>query len=145
MFSRKSLIFLKRSLVFPILLFSSIPLHCSLKKAFLCLLAILWSPAFSSVYLSLSLLFFSQLFVSPPQTIILPFCICFSCGWSLSLSPVQCHEPLSIVSQVHFNLEFTKIVWCSRLIPTVLGLKGSLSSGALRCPYFQKEHLLLNN
>ena len=29
-----SLIFLKRSLVFPILLFSSISLHCSLKKAF---------------------------------------------------------------------------------------------------------------
>jgi len=32
------LIFLKRSLVFPILLFSSISLHCSLKKAFLSLL-----------------------------------------------------------------------------------------------------------
>ena len=36
-----SLIFLKRSLVFPILLFSSISLHWSLKKAFLSLLAIL--------------------------------------------------------------------------------------------------------
>jgi len=36
-----SLIFLKRSLVFPILLFSSISFHCSLKKAFLFLLAIL--------------------------------------------------------------------------------------------------------
>ena len=39
-----SLIFLKRSLVFPILLFSSIPLHWSLRKAFLSLLAILWIP-----------------------------------------------------------------------------------------------------
>ena len=36
-------IFLKRSLVFPILLFSSISLHCSFKKAFLSLLAILWN------------------------------------------------------------------------------------------------------
>ena len=38
-----SLIFLKRSLVFPILLFSSISLHWSLRKAFLSLLAILLS------------------------------------------------------------------------------------------------------
>ena len=41
-----SLIFLKRSLVFPILLFSSISLHWSLRKAFLSLLAILWNSAF---------------------------------------------------------------------------------------------------
>jgi len=41
-----SLIFLKRSLVFPILLFSSIYLHWSLRKAFLSLLAILWNSAF---------------------------------------------------------------------------------------------------
>jgi len=37
-----SLIFLKRSLVFPILLLSSISLHWLLRKAFLSLLAILW-------------------------------------------------------------------------------------------------------
>ena len=43
--------------------------------------------------LCLSLLFFSQLFVRPPQTAILPFCISFS--WSLP--PVRCHEPPSIV------------------------------------------------
>ena len=49
-----SLIFLKRSLVFPILLFSSISLHCSLKKAFSSLLAILWKSAFNGVYLSLA-------------------------------------------------------------------------------------------
>ena len=48
------LIFLKRSLAFPILLFSSISLHWSLKKAFLSLLAILWNPAFKWVYLSFS-------------------------------------------------------------------------------------------
>ena len=45
-----SLIFLKRSLVFPILLFSS--MHWSLRKAFLCLLAILWNSVFEWVYLS---------------------------------------------------------------------------------------------
>ena len=44
-----SLIFLKRSLVFPILLFSSISLHWSLRKAFLSLLAILWNSAFKWV------------------------------------------------------------------------------------------------
>ena len=43
-------IFLKRSLVFPILLFSSISLHCSPKKAFFSPLAILWNSAFSWVY-----------------------------------------------------------------------------------------------
>ena len=46
-------IFLKRSVVFPILLFSSISLHCSV-KAFLSLLALLWNSAFRWVYLSLS-------------------------------------------------------------------------------------------
>ena len=49
-----SLIILKRSLVFPILLFSSISLHWSLRKAFLSLLAILWNSAFKWVYLSFS-------------------------------------------------------------------------------------------
>ena len=39
----KSLIFFKRSLVFPTLLFSSISLHCSLRKAFLSVLDILWN------------------------------------------------------------------------------------------------------
>ena len=48
------LIFLKRSLVFPILLFSSISLHWSLRKAFLSLLAFLGNPAFIWVYLSFS-------------------------------------------------------------------------------------------
>ena len=47
-----SLIFLKRSLVLPILFFPSIFLDWSLRKAFLSLLAILWNSAFKSVYLS---------------------------------------------------------------------------------------------
>ena len=49
-----SLIFLKRSLVFPLLLFSSISLHWLLRKVFLSLLAILWNSAFKWVYLSFS-------------------------------------------------------------------------------------------
>ena len=54
-------IFLKRYLVFPILLFSSISLHVSLRKAFLSLLALLWNSAFKWLYLS-SLLCASFLF-----------------------------------------------------------------------------------
>ena len=65
----------KRSLVFPILLFSSISLHWSLRKAFLSLLAILWNSAMIYIYifpflLCLSLLFFSQLFLSQGDQII---------------------------------------------------------------------------
>ena len=56
-----SLIFLKRSLVFPIPLFSSISLQRSLRKAFLSLLAILWNSVFKCVYLSFSPLLFASL------------------------------------------------------------------------------------
>ena len=56
-----SLIFLKRSVVFPILLFSSLSLHWSLRKAFLSLLVILWNSAFKWVYLSFSPLLFASL------------------------------------------------------------------------------------
>ena len=60
-YSLLSLIFLKRLQVFPILLFSSISLHWSLRKAFLSLLAILWNSAFKCVYLSFSPLLFTSL------------------------------------------------------------------------------------
>ena len=93
-----------RSLVFPILLLSSISLPWLLRKAFLSLLAILWNSSFRCLYLSFfffcfSLIFFSQLFVKPAQTTILFFYISFPWRWSWSLSPVQCQEPLSIVHQ----------------------------------------------
>ena len=79
-----SLIFLKRSLVFPILLFSS----SSLKDHWgrLSYLSLLFFGTLHSnryifpFFLCLLLLFSSQLFVRPPQTIILPFCISFSGG-----------------------------------------------------------------
>ena len=57
-------IFLKKSLAFPILLFSSISLHQSLRKAFLSLLAVLWNSAFRWIYLSFSPLCFASLLFS---------------------------------------------------------------------------------
>ena len=64
-----SLIFLKWSLVFPILLFPSISLHWSLRKTFLSLLAILWDSAFTWVYLSFSSLPLASLFPNLKHTI----------------------------------------------------------------------------
>ena len=97
------LIFLKRSLDFPILLFSCISLHWLPRKGFLSRLAFLWNSAFKLVYFSfflcLSLFSYLQLFVRPPQTTVLPFCISFPWGRSWSLPPVQCHELQSIVLQ----------------------------------------------
>ena len=105
-------IFLKRSLVFPILLFSSLSLHWSLRKAFLSLLALLWNSAFKWEYLCFSLFFFSQLFVRPPQRAVLLFCISFPWGWSWSLPSVQCHEPPSIVHQALCNIALYSIGPC---------------------------------
>ena len=59
-----SLIFLKRSPVCPILLFTSISLHWSLRRAFFFLLAILWNSAFKWVCLSFSPLPFASLLSS---------------------------------------------------------------------------------
>ena len=85
-----SLSFLKRLLVFPILLFSSFSLHWLLRKAFLSLLAILWNSAFRWEYLSFSpLLFTSLLFTAicrPPQTAILAKRIVTVSQWPLILS-----------------------------------------------------------
>ena len=81
-----SVIFLKRSLVFASLLFS----------LFLCIdhwgrvsyLSLLFFGTLHShgyifpFLLCFSLPFFSQLFVRPPQTAVLVFCISFSWGWS---------------------------------------------------------------
>ena len=58
------LIFLKRFLAFLILLFSSIFLHWSLRKAILSLLAVLWNSAFKWIYLSFSPLPFASFLFS---------------------------------------------------------------------------------
>ena len=86
--SRVRLIFLKRSLVFPILLFSSV---CTdhwrrLSYLFLLFFRTLHSNAYIFPFLlCFSLLFFSQLFVSPPQTAILLVCISLGDGLDLCL------------------------------------------------------------
>ena len=69
-------IFLRRSLLFPILLFSPVSLHCSLKKASdlsWLLSGTLHSVGYIFPLLScFLLLFFPQLFVRPPQITTLP-------------------------------------------------------------------------
>ena len=97
------LIFLKRSLVFPIVLFSSISLHCSLKKTFLSLLffGTLHSNRYIfSFLLCLSLLFSSQLFVRPRQTTILSTYISFSCEWFWSLLQTSIHSSSGTLSDL---------------------------------------------
>ena len=86
-----SLIFLKRSLVFLILFF---PLFLCIdhwgRLSYLSLLffGTLHSGGYIFPFLlGLLLLFFSQLFVRPPKTTILPFCISFSWGWFWPLTP----------------------------------------------------------
>ena len=97
--------FLEEFTVFPILLFSSISLPWSLRKAFLsCHYLELFIQKGISFLFSFAFSFFSQLFVRPPQTMILPFCISLSWGWSWSLPPVQCHKPLSIVLQALYQV-----------------------------------------
>ena len=71
------LIFLRRSLVFPVPLFSSISLHWSLRKSFLYLLGILWNSALKWIYLSFAFSFSSFL----------------SCLWGLLRQPF-CLFPL---------------------------------------------------
>ena len=94
--------------IFPILLFSSISLHCSLMKA-LSLIAILWNSAFSRVYLSLcplpflSLLYLAICKFSSDNHF--AFLLSFSWGWFWSLPPVQCHEPSSIVLQALYRIQ----------------------------------------
>ena len=110
------LILLKRSLVFPILLF--LLFLCTdpwgrLSYLFLLFLWTLHSNGYIfPILLCLSLLFFSQLYVRPPQTTILPFCISFSWGCSWSLLPVQFQEPLSIILQAFFLSQCVSLtVW----------------------------------
>ena len=87
-----SLIFLKRSLVFPNLMFSlflCIDHWGRLSYLFLLFSGTLRSDAYIFPFLlCFSLLFFSQLFVRPPQTAILLFLHFFSMG--IVLTPVSC-------------------------------------------------------
>ena len=96
--------FLKRSLVFPTLLFSCISLHWLLRKAVLSLLAI-QNSAFRWVYFSfsslpLASLLFSAIYKASSEA----FCNSFSWVWSWSLPTVQCHKPPSIDLQALYQI-----------------------------------------
>ena len=71
----------KRSLVFPILLFSSNSSHWSLRKAFLSLLAIPWNSALKWVYLSFSPLLFNSLLLTAICKIMLMEKKCKKAKW----------------------------------------------------------------
>ena len=83
-----------------------ISLHCSLKKAFLSLLSVLWNSAFRLVLsfpFSFTYRFSSQLLVRTLQ----PFftsCISFPRRWFCSLPPVRCYDSPSIVLQVLYQI-----------------------------------------
>ena len=98
-----SLIFLNNLWSFPFCcfpLFLCIDHWRRLSYLFLLFFGTLHSDAYIFPFLlSFSLLFFSQLFVRPPQIALLLFGISFPWWWSWSLSPVQCHEYLSIHQQ----------------------------------------------
>ena len=100
-----SQIFLKRCLVFPISLFSSISLHWSLRKAFLSLLAILWNSAFRCLYLSFSpVLFTSFLFTTickaSPDS---PFAFWHFFSMGMVWIPVSCTMSWSISRHCHHS------------------------------------------
>ena len=70
--------------------------HCSLKKAFLYILAVFWNSAFRWVYLSFSPLPVTSLLFSAickaSSDNRFAFCISFSWGWFWYLPPEPCYE-----------------------------------------------------
>ena len=90
------LIYLKRSLVFPNLLFST-------EQGFLSLLAILWNSAFKWLYLSFSPLAFTSLLFTATckrsSDSHFAFFHLFFLGKFLIPASLQCHKPPSIVLQ----------------------------------------------
>ena len=90
-------------------IFPSTSLHCSFKKAFLPLLAILWNSAFSWVYVSLyplnvASLLFSAICKASSDNHFSYLHLYFSSGWFWSLPPVQGYELLSIVLQALYQI-----------------------------------------
>ena len=93
-------LFLKRSILFTILLLSSNSYSVHLWK--LSYIPLLFSGSLHSIQyifpflLCVSLLLFSQLFLRPFQVTPFPSHICFSWEWFLWPPPVQCYKPPSI-------------------------------------------------
>ena len=106
-----SLIFLRRSLVFSIPLFSSISLHCSFKKAFCYLSLLFFGTLHQDRYIFLFLLCLFSAICKASS--VLPFCISFSWGWFWSQTPIQYYEPLSIVLQAFYLSDLTPWIYSS--------------------------------
>ena len=109
-----SLSFLKRSLVFPILLLSLFLCIDHWERLFY-LSLLFFGTLHSNGYifpflLCFSFPFFSQLFVRPPRSADFLFCVSFSWGWSWFLAPIQCHEPPSIVHQALYQIYSLKSI-----------------------------------
>ena len=115
-------VFLKRSPVFCILLFFFFPyisLHCSLKKAFLSLLAILRNSTFSWRHLSLSPLPFISLLSSAMCKVSsdnhLAFLHFFFFGMVLPSPSIQCYELQSIDLEAHCLPDLIPCIYLSPL------------------------------
>ena len=110
--------FLKRSLVFLLLLFSSIYNVLFIEGIFC--LSLLFSGTLHLVRCTFpflpcfSLLFFLLLFVKPPQITTLPSC--FPLGWFCLLPPIQYYGPPSIVRQAYCLLDLTPSIYLSPLL-----------------------------
>ena len=97
--------FLEEIYTFTILLFSSN--SCTIHLWRLSSLSLLFSGSLHSTgyifpfLLCLSLLLFSQVFLSPPQATTLPSHFCFPWGWFWRSPPIQCYKPPSIVLQAN--------------------------------------------
>ena len=133
--------FIKTSLVFPVLLFYSIFLHCSFKKAFWSLLAIVWNCAFRWVYLCLSPLPFASLLCSlickASTGNHFTSSISFSWRWFWSLPPVQCYKSLSIVLQALYPPNPIPWVYSSSPLSKYRGISlGSYLNGLVVFPTF---------
>ena len=114
-----SLIFLNRSLVFPILLFSSIFLHWSLRMAFLFLLGILWNSAFRWVYLSfsplpLAFLFFSAIYKASSDN---HFAFCHLFFFGMVLVIAFCTVSQTCVRSSSDPLSIRSISWIYLSLP----------------------------
>jgi len=96
-------IFLRQSILFTILLYSSN--SCSVHLWRLSYIPLLFSGSLHSIeyifpfLLCLSLLLYSQLFLRPPQATPFPSHICFSWGLFWWPPPIQCYKPPSIFLQ----------------------------------------------
>ena len=138
-----SLISLNKSLVFPLLLFSSISFHCSLRKVFLFLLAILWNAAFKWIYLSFSPLPFASLFFSaiykPFSDNHLAFLHLFFLGMVLITTS---HTMLWTMSRsVPFHLFIFNLQLFLHWLPLTVFLKHSNKLVSYHLPYFYKNKL----